>query len=74
MHSRPAHRARRPALATGCKIWHLRKESDFFPKANFEVAISAIPQKSPVIFCFGEIDCREGLLVAVVTKRRSDLT
>ena len=55
----------RPALATGCKIWHLRKESDFFPRANFESMIASIPPGSPVVFCFGEIDCREGLLVAV---------
>jgi hypothetical protein len=25
----------------------------------------AVPRKAEVIFCFGEIDCREGLLVAV---------
>ena len=55
----------RPALATGCKIWHLRKESDFFPRANFESMIASIPPGSPVVFCFGEIDCREGLLVAI---------
>lgn len=24
-----------PKLVTGCKMWHLKKESEFFPKANF---------------------------------------
>ena len=62
-----------PRLATGCKIWHMREASDFFPKYNFEVAVKAIPDGSPVIFCFGEIDCREGLLIAVERMRYPDL-
>ena len=62
-----------PRLATGCKIWHLREASDFFPRYNFEQAIKTIPDGSPVVFIFGEIDCREGLLVAVERMRYPDL-
>jgi len=63
----------RPALVTGCKIWHLRPESDFFPRYNFNAAVDSIPHGSPVIFCFGEIDCREGLLVAIERCRYESL-
>ena len=55
----------KPVLVTGLKIWYLRKESTFYPKINFDNAVKAIPRGSTVIFCFGEIDCREGLLKAV---------
>ncbi|GMF19376.1 unnamed protein product [Phytophthora lilii] len=55
----------RPALVTGLKHWHLRKESTFYPKLNFWRAVASIPSKSRVIFLFGEIDCREGILEAV---------
>ena len=58
---------------TGCKIWHLREESDFFTRANFDAAMAAIPDGSPVVCIFGEIDCREGLLVAVDRMRYPDL-
>lgn len=54
-----------PLLVTGIKHWHLRPESVFYPKANFESAINTIPNGSDVIFLLGEIDCREGLLLAV---------
>lgn len=55
----------RPLLVTGCKCWHLRPESKFYPKFNFEQAISRVPSGSRVMFVFGEIDCREGMLLAV---------
>ncbi|ETO79490.1 hypothetical protein, variant 1 [Phytophthora nicotianae P1976] len=55
----------RPALVTGLKHWHLRKESTFYPKLNFWHVVANIPSKSRVIFLFGEIDCREGILEAV---------
>jgi hypothetical protein len=53
-----------PRLVTGIKHWHLRKDSNFYPKLNFEFAIKNIPDGSDVIFIIGEIDCREGLLLA----------
>ena len=62
-----------PKLVTGCKIWHLRDESDFFTKANFEAAMKSIPDGSTLLMSFGEIDCREGLLVAVERMRYADL-
>ena len=62
-----------PKLVTGCKVWHLRDASDFFPKYNFDSALKSIPDGSPVVFIFGEIDCREGLLVAVERMRYPDL-
>mmetsp|Transcript_86982 Transcript_86982/g.130416 ORF Transcript_86982/g.130416 Transcript_86982/m.130416 type:complete len:837 (-) Transcript_86982:22-2532(-) len=54
-----------PKLVTGCKMWHLRKEAFFFPKANFDNIINTLPNGSDAIFLFGEIDCREGILVAI---------
>jgi hypothetical protein len=47
------------------KHWHLRPDSTFYPKYNFLRVIESIPAGSTVIFIFGEIDCREGMLVAV---------
>ncbi|KAK3088149.1 hypothetical protein FSP39_015394, partial [Pinctada imbricata] len=54
-----------PILSTGTKIWHLREEGKFYPKHDFYSSISQIPSASEVIFCFGEIDCREALLLCV---------
>ena len=54
-----------PKLVTGVKHWHLRPESRFYPKFNFLQALKTIPDSSDVIFTIGEIDCREGILVAV---------
>ena len=55
----------RPFLVTGLKIWHLREKSRFYPKRNFWSVIERIPQGATVIMLLGEIDCREGLLVAM---------
>jgi tetratricopeptide (TPR) repeat protein len=55
----------RPALVTGLKHWHLRKESEFYPKINFWRVLEALPRRARVVFLLGEIDCREGLLQAV---------
>ena len=54
-----------PRIVTGLKIWHLREESRFYPKANFWRVMETIPRGANVMFVFGEIDCREGFLVAV---------
>lgn len=54
-----------PVLSTGTKIWHLRRESQFYPKINFYNAIKVIPDNAAVMLCFGEIDCREALLLCV---------
>jgi hypothetical protein len=55
----------KPLLVTGCKIWHLRKESHFYPKVNFFQALKLIPKHSTAIILLGEIDCREGILMAL---------
>ena len=52
-----------PKLVTGLKHWHLREESVFYPKRSFHRTVEEIPEGSDVMFIFGEIDCREGLLV-----------
>lgn len=54
-----------PLLATGVKLWHIRKEGCFYPKFSLLNALKAVPNGSVVIFNIGEIDCREGLLRAV---------
>jgi hypothetical protein len=54
-----------PKLVTGCKHWHLRPESSFYPKTNFVNVVKSIPHNAEVIFILGEIDCREGIIVAV---------
>lgn len=59
----------RPLLVTGLKAWHLREASDFFPKANFWHAVSALPLGGRAVALFGEIDCREALLLCVERKR-----
>ncbi|KAF2074496.1 hypothetical protein CYY_004201 [Polysphondylium violaceum] len=54
-----------PLLTTGLKMWHLRPESRFFPKANFYNVTTTAPRGSEIVFLFGEIDCREGFVVSV---------
>eukprot|EP00760_Papus_ankaliazontas_P025632 PhM_4_TR2825/c1_g1_i2/m.33165 len=54
------------ALVTGLKCWHLRPDSHFYPKLQFlNVTSKVIPTGANVVFLFGEIDCREGILRAV---------
>ncbi|KAJ8600417.1 hypothetical protein CTAYLR_001466 [Chrysophaeum taylorii] len=70
-----------PALVTGLKHWHLRPESEFYPKRNFYAITGvddrsgpdAIPRNALVVFALGEIDCREGILVAVEKLRYRDV-
>lgn len=38
-------------------------------KVNFERCVAALPHKCDVVFIFGEIDCREGILVAIEKDR-----
>jgi len=52
-------------LVTGLKCWHLRAESVFYPKRQFEAAVRTLPRNGDAMFLFGEIDCREGLPTAV---------
>ncbi|KDO32857.1 hypothetical protein SPRG_02550 [Saprolegnia parasitica CBS 223.65] len=54
-----------PALVTGLKHWHLRRASTFYPKRHFEEVISTLPRHARIVFLLGEIDCREGILLAV---------
>ena len=54
-----------PKLVTGVKHWHLRQDSRFYPKTNFFNVVRSIPAGADTIFILGEIDCREGILVAV---------
>jgi len=63
-----------PKLVTGLKCWHLREDSDFFPKTNFENVVKSIPDRSQCVFLFGEIDCREGIIRAVEHGNYPDLT
>jgi tetratricopeptide (TPR) repeat protein len=37
-----------PKLVTGLKQWHLRKQSDFYPKAHFWNTIKTIPDRAEV--------------------------
>ncbi|OQR99083.1 hypothetical protein ACHHYP_07371 [Achlya hypogyna] len=62
-----------PALVTGLKHWHLRPESAFYPKHNFHNVVRRLPPRARVLFLLGEIDCREGILVAVEKCRYESL-
>jgi hypothetical protein len=62
-----------PKLVTGLKCWHLRPQSMFFPKHNFYSVMGSIPRGARVLFLFGEIDCREGILRAVEKGRYKDM-
>lgn len=53
------------ALVTGVKLWHLRDESDFYPKYLFNKIVSGLPKHCDVMFMLGEIDCREGVIQTV---------
>lgn len=65
VHIRNQPRLLVPKLVTGVKQWHLRPTSKFYPKANFYNALASIPVQSDVVVVIGEIDCREGILMAV---------
>ncbi|PNW82776.1 hypothetical protein CHLRE_06g293650v5 [Chlamydomonas reinhardtii] len=45
---RGERRLLRPQLVTGCKVWHLRPESVFYPKAQFEAAMRLLPPGAQV--------------------------
>ncbi|CAI5535938.1 unnamed protein product [Closterium sp. Naga37s-1] len=62
-----------PVLITGLKAWHLRPESTFFPKASFHRAMQRVPKGSEVVVLFGEIDCREGILISVDRTKYKDV-
>lgn len=62
-----------PRLVTGLKQWHLRDASTFHPKQTFHNMLSAVPDESDVVMLVGEIDCREGLLLAVEKDLYPDL-
>src|SRR5215472_9095216 len=51
-------------LVMRCKAWHLASPEPNLYKWRFSVILDATPENSPVICCFGEIDCRldEGIL------------
>ncbi len=54
-----------PKLVTGVKIYHLRKESNFYTKKLFWNQMNSLPKGDcKVVFNFGEIDCREGIVTA----------
>jgi hypothetical protein len=51
-------------LVMGCKAWHLSNPKPNLYKWRLGATVDAIPEGSPVVCCFGEIDCRldEGIL------------
>ena len=51
-------------LVMGCKAWHLANPQPNLYKWRFSAITGTIPVQSPMICCFGEIDCRldEGIL------------
>ncbi|CAM6126427.1 unnamed protein product [Calypogeia fissa] len=54
-----------PMLVTGLKVWHLRPESQFYPKYAFENVMQSVADGSQLVMVYGEIDCRESILAAV---------
>jgi len=61
------------ALVTGLKHWHMRPESSFYPRLNLFHVLDTIPRGAHVMFLFGEIDCREGILLSVEKGRYKTL-
>ena len=51
-------------LVMGCKAWHLASPAPNLYKWRFSAILDSIAENSPLICCFGEIDCRldEGIL------------
>jgi tetratricopeptide (TPR) repeat protein len=51
-------------LVMGCKAWHLASPDPNLYKWRLSAILDTIAEDSPVICCFGEIDCRldEGIL------------
>lgn len=49
-----------PALVTGLKAWHVRKETNFFTHTCLHTWLSRLPDRVLAISA-GEIDCREGM-------------
>ena len=68
-----ARRGATPSLTTGIKHYHLRSDGDFYPKAGSN-NLKRVPDGSDIMFVCGEIDCREGLLVAVEKGAYSNIT
>ena len=54
----------RAHLVMGCKAWHLASPEANLYKWRLSAILDSVPENSPVICCFGEIDCRldEGIL------------
>jgi hypothetical protein len=48
----------------GCKAWHLASPEPNLYKWRLSAILDALPENSPIVCCFGEIDCRldEGIL------------
>ena len=51
-------------LVMGCKAWHLASPEPNLYKWRLSASLDTVAENSPVICCFGEIDCRldEGIL------------
>ena len=51
-------------LVMGCKAWHLASAEPNLYKWRLSAVLDGVAENSPVICCFGEIDCRldEGIL------------
>ena len=58
----------------GCKQWHLGNSQKNTFKAQFELVLKSLPQKSKILLLIGEIDCRpdEGIISA--TKKSNGKT
>mmetsp|Transcript_18789 Transcript_18789/g.36812 ORF Transcript_18789/g.36812 Transcript_18789/m.36812 type:complete len:1030 (-) Transcript_18789:1803-4892(-) len=54
-----------PKLATGMHAAYLRNNERICTRMHFDRLIDSVPDESVVIFCLGEMDCREGLLEMV---------
>ena len=52
-----------PAVVTGLKAWHTRRQTRFFTRTNLLAILQRIPSSDSqtILLSAGEIDCREGL-------------
>jgi tetratricopeptide (TPR) repeat protein len=62
-----------PEVIVGCKLWHLINQASNHYKSSFASILDELPEHSPLLLIFGEIDCRHNEGIMAYTARHPDL-